>query len=150
MLMSTTTSKRIIAAIVMAVAVFASACGGSSSAGDLPPADSLPDLEFGRGEMPITVPENWPMPSQYSIGATMSDGTRVLTEVSYTTGGNIEPMVQFYEAALPDADYEIETTKLSEAETDIAFEGNGIEGNLILKQLAPGVTGATLRFTYSS
>jgi hypothetical protein len=148
--MSTTTSKKIIVAVVMAIAVLAAACGGSDSSGGLPPADSLPDLEFGRGEMPITVPDNWPMPSQYSIGATMIDGTRTLTEVSYTASGNVEPMIVFYESALPDADYDIETTIVSETESDIAFEGNGIDGNLILKQIAPGITGATLRFTYSS
>lgn len=140
-----------IVAIVMAIAVLVVACGGSNSSdSDLPPADSLPDLEFGRGEMPITVPENWPMPSQHSIGATMIDGTRVLTEVAYTAGGNVDAVIAFYESALPDAGYEIDTTKVSDTESDIAFEGNGIEGNLVLKQLAPSVTGATLRFTYSS
>jgi hypothetical protein len=148
--MSTLTSKKIMVALVMGLAVIISACGGSNSSGDLPPADSLPDLEFGRGEMPITVPDNWPMPSQYSIGATMIDGTRVITEVSYTASGNVEPMIVFYESALPDADYDTETTKISDHESDIAFEGNGIDGDLILKQIAPGVTGATLRFTYSS
>ena len=148
--MSLTTSRKVIVAVVMALAVLVAACSGSGSSGDLPPADSLPDLEFGRGEMPITVPDNWPMPAQHSIGATMIDGTRVLTEVSYTAGGTAEAVTNFYESALPGADYEFETTKVTDTENDIAFSGNGIEGNLILKQLAPNVTGATLRFTYSS
>lgn len=149
--MSRSSSKRCIVAAVMAIAVLVSACGGSSDAsGDLPPADSLPDLEFGRGELPVTVPENWPMPAQHSIGATMIDGTRVLTEVTYTAGGTADAVASFYESALPGADYEFETTEVSETEFDIEFSGNGIEGNLLLKQLAPNVTGATLRFTYSS
>ncbi len=140
-----------IVVVAMAIAILAVACGGSDSpSAELPPAESLPDLEFGRGEMPVTVPASWPMPSQYSIGATMIDGTRVLTEVSYTVGGDVDAVVAYYEAALPNAGYEIETTTISEFESDIAFEGSGIEGNLLLKQLAPSVTGATLRFTYSS
>jgi hypothetical protein len=90
-------------ALAIATALVASACSGSESEGSMtapttasattPTVESLPmdlpDLEFGKGEMPITVPSNFPMPQQTLISTTMIDGTRELTEVVFNISGNI-------------------------------------------------------------
>ena len=150
------TAKQLIIAVAMAIALLGSACTSgtadtttTTAAFVLPPADSLPDLEFGRGELPITVPPSWPLPDQHSIAATMIDGTRTLTEVVYTMGGTMAEMVDFYEAALAAAGYEAQFAADSDTQTTVTFSGTGIEGELVIKGLAPGVSGATLRFTYA-
>lgn len=139
-------------ATVLAAALTLAACGGDSTpdvSDDLPPAESLPELEFGRGELPVTVPSNWPMPQQHKIAGTMIDGTRALTEMVFTASGEILSVVASYERALPEAGYTYETTKNSETKYTITYEGNGIEGDLVLQAAAPGVTAATMTFVYA-
>ncbi|MCB1246713.1 MAG: hypothetical protein KDB69_05565 [Acidimicrobiia bacterium] len=140
-----------IVALVLTLGLFAAACGGGtpSVADELPPAESLPELEFGRGELPITVPSNWPMPEQHTIAGTMIDGSRTLTEVVYTAGGELLSVVASYERALPEAGYEFETIKESDTRYRISFEGNGIKGELALAPAGHQVTTATLTFVYA-
>ena len=154
--MTKTTARRLIIAVAMTVALLGAGCTSESAdtttttaAFVLPPADSLPDLEFGRGELPITVPPSWPLPPQHSIAATMIDGARTLTEVVYTMGGTVDEMVDFYDTSLASAGYEAEFVADSDTQTTVTFSGNGIEGELVIKGLGPGVSGATLRFTYA-
>lgn len=148
-------SRTGLVATVIAIALVLAACGGDSTdttvsaADELPPADSLPELEFGNGELPITVPSNWPMPEQHKVAGTMIDGTRTLTEVVYTAGGEVLSVVASYERALPEAGYEYDTVKDGDTKYTIAFSGNGIEGELLLQAAGSNVTAATLTFTYA-
>lgn len=150
--MLTSKTRPTLIAIVLAVTLVLAACGGESTpdvSDELPPVESLPELEFGRGELPITVPSNWPMPQEHKIAGTMIDGTRALTEVVFTANGAVLSVVASYERALPEAGYTYETTKNSDNKYTIEYEGNGIEGDLVLQAASSGVTAATMTFVYS-
>jgi hypothetical protein len=151
-------------ALAIAAAVVVSACSGSESEGSTtepttasdttPTVESLPtdlpDLEFGKGEMPITVPSNFPMPQQTLISTTMIDGTRELTEVVFNIAGNIHDVKEFFTVNLPRFGYEITDVADRTNETTVSFIGNGIDGEVALKVVGGDVTTGILVFVYAS
>lgn len=142
-----------VAAIALVLSVVLAACSdgeATETTQTIPPADELPELEFGRGELPITVPANWPMPEQHAIAGTMINGAETLTEVVYTAQGNLDEILEFYESELPAADYEFTTSTTEHSRYYVDFSGNGIEGQLVLAPASGTITGATLQFVYSS
>lgn len=151
-------------ALAIATALVVSACSGSDSEGSTteptttsdptPTVESLPtdlpDLEFGKGEMPITVPSNFPMPQQSLISTTMIDGTRELTEVVFNIGGNIHDVKEFFTVNLPRLGYEITGVADKTNETTVSFIGNGIDGDVALKVVGGELTTGVLLFVYAS
>lgn len=123
---------RLITAVlgVIAAAIVLSACSTDSS---LPAADELPDLEFGQGELPVTIPEGFPIPEGTTVGSTMIDGSRLRTEVVMIFPASRIDIVAFYESDLPDAGYEVTDTREDAMTTFIDFEGNGIDGTISVR-----------------
>jgi len=132
--------------LTVMVAVLAASCSSGSS---LPPADELPELEFGSGELPITVPEDFPFPERSVIQGTMIDGTRTLTEVVFTVGEAFAATVAFYELSLPDGGYEITGTDTQGVRTVISFVGHGIDGTVTIAAAGPGLSEGFLVFVYA-
>jgi hypothetical protein len=122
-----------------------SACGGGSS---LPPANELPDLEFGQGELPVTVPVGFPLPDGTSIGSTMIDGSRVRTEVVMILPLDSPEVVQFFETALVEAGYEIADEQVESSSAFFDFNGHGIDGTLTVRSVGSGLTEGFLVFVY--
>ena len=132
--------------IAVAFALVASACGSGSS---LPPADELPELEFGQGEMPVTVPEGFPLPDGTTIGSTMIDGSRVRTEVVMIFPANSPDVVKFYEKELPEAGYEVTEQRVESTSTHFDFNGHGIDGTMTIRTAGLGLTEGFLVFVYA-
>jgi hypothetical protein len=132
--------------VAIALAMVASACGSSSS---LPAVEDLPDLEFGQGEMPISVPVEFPVPEGTAIGSTMIDGTRVRTEVVMIFPANSVDVVAFYETELPDAGFEITDTREDSRSTFIDFSGNGVDATVTIRAAGPGLSEGFLVSEYS-
>ncbi len=145
-------SRRLLIALVVVVAVVAAACTGTTSddltttTGGSTTTFELPELEFGRGVMPASVPLSWPMPDRSVIGATMIDGTRGLTEVVATYPADVSAVVDYYTQNLPVLGYEVTNSEGSDAEWRLEFSGEGLSGEVILEVGGSGVTTGTLRF----
>ena len=153
--------RKAVLALAVATALVVSSCSGSESEESSTtttepkttveslPTD-LPDLEFGKGEMPITVPSNFPMPVQTVISTTMIDGTRDLTEVVFNIAGNIHDVKEFFAVNLPRFGYEITGVVDKTNETTLSFVGNGIDGDVALKVVGGELTTGVLLFVYTS
>jgi hypothetical protein len=145
-------TRRTILALVAVIAVTAAACSGASQESSSAVADSptttieLPDLEFGRGVMPVSVPDAWPMPDQSVIGATMIDGVNGRTEVVATFPATVEEIVAYYTTNLPIVGFEIVKSEGTDGQWTIEFSGNGVTGVAAFKIAGSGVSAATLEF----
>ncbi len=135
--------------LAVAAAIAASACSDpvatSTTAPGQMPTD-LPTLEFGNGELPVTVPSDFPIPEPSAIATTMIDRSRDLTEVVFNVGATVDDVVAFYTVNLPRLGYEITGPSKINGESVIAFVGNGIDGDVTLKAAGPGLTSAILVF----
>jgi len=144
-------TRRILIALVVVIAVVAAACTSSSdSAGSETTTTSFdfPDLEFGRGVLPASVPASWPTPVQAVIGTTMLDGTRRLTEIVVTYPSAVPDVSAYYATNLPALGFEVTSTSGSDGVVTIEFSGNGITGSIVLSAAGTGLTGGTIQMIH--
>lgn len=121
-------------AVVVVLAVLAGACteSGTEPVTTTPmittptiPAE-IPDLEFGSGEVPFTVPEGFPLPDVAVVGRTMIDGVNGRTEMIVNFPANVVEVVAFYEANLPLLGFEVTDSRGTETEWDFAVSKDGV------------------------
>jgi hypothetical protein len=143
--------RRILIALLVVVAIVSAACS-SSSGGAAPETTTtsfeFPDLEFGRGVLPASVPASWPTPDQAVIGATMMDGTRRMTEVIITYPANVTDVADYYTTNLPVLGYEITGLSGTDGATTIEFSGNAVTGTIALATAGTSLTAGTIRMIH--
>lgn len=144
-------TRRILIALVAVIAVVSAAC--TSSDDTVPPETTtmsfeFPDLEFGRGTIPASVPASWPTPEQSVIGATMMDGTRRLTEIVITYPANVSDVAAYYTTNLPVLGYEVTDPSGNDGAVTLDFDGNGVSGTIVLTTGGTGLSTGTIRMVH--
>jgi hypothetical protein len=134
-------------AALVVVALVAAACGGSSEDTTATADADASGVVFGRGSVPDTVPDSFPIPDEAVIGATLIDTNRGLTEMIITFPASVEAVVTFYEVNLPLSGYEITSSDGTDGEWAMEFNGEGIDGVIRIKAGGSGVSSATVRLT---
>ena len=131
---------------VLAVGLVAAACDGSSDETTTTIADPS-GVVFGRGSVPDTVPDSFPVPDQARVGATLVDANRDLTEMILTVPANVDAVVDYFEENLPARGYEISLSEGTDAEWLIEFNGDGFAGVIRVKTGGSGLAAATVQLT---
>lgn len=140
-------------AVVLAFAVVLVACSGDTSdtttttATATPGASSEDAIVFGKGELPETVPADFPIPEQAVVGSTLIDRTRGVTEAVLTFPANIDAVKSFYETNLEALGYTIASSTGSGTEWRIAFAKDAMTGEIALLVGASGLSSGTLTLT---
>ena len=147
-------TRKIMIAIVSAVAVIGAACTGgaeesttTSSTTTIP--IEIPDLEFGSGEVPFTVPSAFPVPDSAVIGATMIDGVNGRTEMIINFPASVPDVVAFYESNLPVLGFAVTDSRGTESEWDITVSKDGVTGAIRLTFGGTGLSSGTFIFDHS-
>lgn len=130
---------RSLVVVVLAFSLLAAACSDDAPTG----------VVFGEGEVPETLPDDFPIPDNAKINSTLIDYDRGVTEMLYVIPAALAAVVAFYESNLPNAGYTIESSDGSRAEWIIAFSDADVEGTLVLEVGGPEITSAVVRFTES-
>jgi hypothetical protein len=144
-------TRRILIALVVAIAVIAAACTSSGDTAEQTSTTTsfdFPDLEFGRGVLPASVPALWPTPDQAVIGATMLDGSRRLTEIVMTYPANATDVADYYTTNLPALGYDVTSVSGSDGAVTIEFSGNGVTGTITLTTGGTGLSAGTIRMVH--
>jgi hypothetical protein len=143
--------RKILIAIIAGVAVFGAAC--TSDAAELTTTSStpveIPDLEFGSGDVPFTVPAGFPVPDSAVVGSTMIDGQNGRTEMNINFPAKVEEVVAFYETNLPVRGFVVVVSKGTETEWEISHEKDGAEGVIRLIHKGSGLSTGTFSFDHS-
>jgi hypothetical protein len=134
-------------AALVVVALVAAGCGGSSEDTTTDADAGASGVVFGRGSVPDTVPDSFPIPDEAVIGATLIDTNRGLTEMIITFPASVEAVVTFYEVNLPLSGYEITSSDGTDGDWAMEFNGEGIDGVIRIKAGGSGVSSATVRLT---
>jgi hypothetical protein len=148
-------TQRILIAIVATVAVLGAACTGGAS--DPTTATSstttipagIPDLEFGKGEVPFTVPAGFPVPGSAVIGTTMIDGGNGRTEMIINFPASVADVVTFYETNLPVLGFAVTDSRGTESEWNIRVSKDGVTGTIHLTFGGTGLSSGTFTFDHS-
>ena len=144
-------TRRVLIALAIGIAVISTACtsnGASSSPETTTSVFEFPELEFGRGVVPASVPASWPTPDQAVIGATMIDGTRKITEMVLTYPAAVAEVSSYYTTNLPTLGYDVTGGSGSDGAVTIDFAGNGVSGTIMLTTSGTGLTAGTIQMVH--
>ncbi len=150
-------NRKMLIAIIAAVAVFGAACtsGAAETPTTVPAAASstipteIPDLEFGSGDVPFTVPAGFPVPDTAVVGSTMIDGVNGRTEMNINFPATVDEVVAFYETNLPARGFEVTGSKGTETEWDIIHAKDGTTGVIHLVLSGSALSSGTFSFDHS-
>jgi len=149
-------TRTILLTSFIAIALLGAACTSNSedvpesvgsSATTTAVAREVPDLEFGSGEVPFTVPALFPVPEAAVIGSTMIDGVNGRTEMIVTFPASVDNVVDYYETNLPVLGFTVTSSKGTEAEWDISMEVDGVKGTINLKFAGDSLSTGTILFS---
>lgn len=147
-------TRKILIAIVAAIAVLGAACTSgtaeptSTTTTSTIPAE-IPDLEFGSGEVPFTVPAGFPIPETAVIGTTMIDGVNGRTEMIINFPAPVADVVAFYETNLPVLGFEVTNSKGTDSEWDISHSKDGLVGTIRFTLSGTGLTSGAFAFNHA-
>ena len=149
-------TRKTLIAIVAVVAVLGAACTSETAdsttttvAPTTTAATEIPDLEFGDGSVPFTVPIEFPLPDSAVVGTTMIDGVNGRSEMNVNFPAAVTEVVTYYETNLPALGFEVIDSKGTDSEWDITHTKNGVEGTIHLAFGGSSVTTGTLSFDHA-
>ncbi len=130
-------------ALLAALSLLVAACSSSDS--DDTTTTTGEDLVFGSGELPETVPSDFPFPDQAVIGTTLIDRPRGLTEFITTYPAIVPDVVAFYETNLPAAGYEIVSSEGNDGTWDLEFAKDDLTGEISVDAAGSAVSQGAIR-----
>lgn len=102
------------------------------------------DFVFGSGEIPDTVPDDFPIPNGGIIDATIVNTVTGFTEVGITVPASVDVAALFFEQNLQARGYEYGGTQTAEAQWTLTFAKDGLAGSIDIVQVNAGVSRATV------
>ncbi len=124
----------VVLAVVVAVALMAGACGDSSDGG------SDQTVVFGTGEIPETIPDDFPIPSGAIIGSNVIDGINTRTEFEMRVGRAQADIAQFFTVNLVNSGYVVDDSRLESGRWTIEFRRNALEGTISITAPDEGIS----------
>jgi hypothetical protein len=149
-------TRNTLIAIVAVVAVLGAACTSETAdsttttlATTTTVSAEIPDLEFGSGSVPFTVPVEFPLPDSAVVGTTMIDGVNGRSEMNVNFPASVTEVVTYYETNLPALGFQVTDSKGTDSEWDITFAKDGATGTIRLVFGGTSVTTGTLSFDHA-
>jgi len=138
---------KITAIAILAVSLFAGACSssGAGTSTTVVAGDDGSGVVFGRGSVPATVPDSFPIPDQAVVGATLIDTNRGVTEMVLNLPASSDATITYYQKNLPASGYEITSSGGSEIEWEIVFVGGDVDGVVGVKVAGNGLSSVAVR-----
>lgn len=132
-------SKIIVALLVVVSCAMLAACGDDD--------DASGDVVLGSGEVPETVPEDFPISEQAAVSSTVANMVTGETEMIVRYPTDIPATVEYYEMNLEARGYTVDRSEsVGDAMWEMEFsKGADISGSLELSD-AEGVTQVIVRF----
>lgn len=96
-------------------------------------SSSEPEVEFGEGELPAAVPDDFPIPPGSSIGATLVDRVNTQTEVNLTVPNALSDLSRYFSVNLVSAGYVVDASSGDPLAWTIDFRRGGLRGSIEMR-----------------
>lgn len=134
-------------ALVVVLAVAFAGCGGDEAASTTT-IDPTEDLVLSSGELPDTVPDDFPIPDEAVVGSTLVVRSTGTTEVILRLPAELPVAVSYFEQNLQARDYQLDTSQAtSDGGWDMAITRDDVSGSLDFSPATPQVTQVVVRLT---
>jgi len=133
------TLRRVLIVLLLLSFVMA-ACGDDTTA-----TTGGQDVVFGEGEIPATVPADFPVPDTGIIGSTMIDRVHHRTEFSLQMAVDLTTVAQFFEVELVNRGYVVTSSAALSAQLwRIEFSQGELAGEVTINSLSAALSQAVV------
>ncbi|MDP2623400.1 MAG: hypothetical protein Q8Q29_06345 [Actinomycetota bacterium] len=102
-------------------------------------------VRFGKGEVPGSVPADFPVPPHGVIGATMVDTINHRTEFSVNVESDLLSLVQFFTIGLVNEGYVVDRSgSLGQTTWEIGFSRGELSGTILVSSDGGGLSQAVV------
>lgn len=144
-------NAKTLAVVALFAALAATACsdGSDATTTTTTPATTATttvegDFVFGSGEIPGSVPEDFPLPDQFVVGSTLENTKTGVVEMVLTFPDDLPSVAGFFQESLPAAGYEVTRAESVSPDFIIEFTGEVVTGSIRITA-AGGLSGAVVR-----
>jgi hypothetical protein len=134
------TTRRTLVPIVALWALAAVVAGCGDDAGS---------VTFGEGEIPGSVPGDFPVPAGAVVGSTLVDGVNHRTEFRFNVGQGSTAVIQFYTVSLVSAGYVVDRSEGDLTLWSIEFSRDTLRGSVLVQPAGAEVTGVVVSINRS-
>jgi hypothetical protein len=140
--------RLLLAVVVVALAVSLTGCSdnGEASESEPPTSGSAEDVVFGSGELPETIPDEFPLPAGSAIGSTMVITSTGFTEVIVRMSAEQDLAVSFFDQELPKAGFTVDSSADDGGTWLIEFSFDGVKGTIEITEPVDGISQAVIRY----
>jgi hypothetical protein len=131
---------------VIAIAVLGTGCSDSQGTTTTQGNTSGEDVVFGQGQMPETIPEEFPLPAGSVIGSTMVVADTGFTEVVVRINAELGISAEFFSQSLAQAGFDVNSSAEGENRWLIEFSKDSAKGTIDLSEAVSGISQAVVRY----
>jgi len=132
--------------VVIAIAVLGVGCSDTEETTTTAAVASGEDVIFGEGQMPETIPADFPLPAGSAIGSTMVVADTGFTEVVVRVSAELGVSVEFFDQSLARAGFDVDSSEQGENRWLIEFSKDSAKGTIDLSEAVPGISQAVVRY----
>lgn len=136
------------AVLVAALALIGAGCSddGDSTTTTGAVVSSADDVVFGSGELPETIPDNFPLPVGSSVGSTMLVTKTGFTEVVIRVSAELGVTAEFFDQALSAAGFAVDNSAADGDGWIIEFGIEDTKGSIDITEPLEGISQAVVRY----
>ena len=134
-------------AVTLGVVFVLAACGGDDDATDSTGEGSdAPDVEFTDGELPESLPEDFPIPVGAVVGTGVVNRTSGQVEVILRVPAGVPAVAEFFEVNLDNRGFDVTSSDGGPDGWNVAFEKDGGTGTVDLSPVGEQLSQAIIRY----
>ena len=103
-------------------------------------------VTFGEGEIPSSVPDDFPVPAGAVVGSTLVDRVNHRTEFAFTIAQEADAVVQYYTVGLVSAGFVVTSSESGLDFWQIEFSRGELLGQLIISPGGSGLAAVVASF----
>jgi hypothetical protein len=126
--------------------MFVPACSDGGSSSTVTTAGGADDVVFGSGELPDTIPAEFPLPAASSVGSTMVITSTGFTEVVIRVGAVQGVTAEFFGQNLAAAGFTIDSSGDSDGTWIIEFRHDEARGTIDITEPEQGISQVVVRY----
>lgn len=106
-------------------------------------------VTVGEGEIPGSVPDDFPVPAEAVVGSTLVDRVNHRTEFRLNMSEGSTPVIQFFTVNLVSAGYVVERSAGDDARWSIQFSRGTLRGTVLVEPAGSGAATALVSINRS-
>jgi hypothetical protein len=138
---------------LVALVLTAAGCGddgpdatGNTSVAPTCTVSGSDPVTFGEGEIPSSIPGEFPVPDGAVVGSTLVDRVNHRSEFAFTLGQDATVVVEYYTVNLVSSGFVVDSSEGDTVSWRIEFSREGLRGDMVIQPEGSGLSAVVASF----